>query len=355
MKFELSKKRGKHVIGVDIGSSAIKMVELSGDSLGRCRLENYVIVPLNGASVSAGGVESLNQVGEVITKALKQLGTRERNAALAMPFSDVIVKRTTMIAGLSEVDMEDQVSIEAEQFMPFKIEEVNVDFYIDENGSAGEGEVAVVVAVSKKDKIEDRVAVAEAAGLKVLIVDLEQMAIESSLSIIPEIQESLKNDTVMIIDAGSSYMNIHTLHKGVPVYARQQNFSGTQLVNDIHSRYEMSNQEAELKNISGDLPEGFATDIEEPFAKSTSMEVARAVQFFTSSTQYSVVDLIVLVGGCSTIESLPFEVETVTGVKTIAGNPFEKMELSTKAKKLNINKDSASLMVACGLALRGFD
>jgi type IV pilus assembly protein PilM len=355
LKFDFFKEHTPQLIGVDISSASVKMVELSGVP-GRLNLEAYAVVPLAKDSVVDGNIAGLEQVGSAVDRAWKLLGTREKRVALALPSAAVISKKVIMPAGLREEDMELQVEAEANQYIPFALDEVNIDFQILGPTANNPQELDVLIAASRKDKIEDRVVAAEEAGLKVIVMDVETYATEAAYELAcDQLPSGGREQTVMIIDIGAMMMHINVLHDNQSVYLREQSFGGDHLTQEIQRRYGLSAEDAEIAKRKGGLPDSYSDEVLQPFIQSLAMEVARALQFFTSSTQYNRVDHIMLAGGCAAIPGVDRAVLERTQVNTIIANPFINMSISNKVKQQSLAIDAPSLMVACGLAMRRFD
>jgi len=353
--FDFLKERTPPLIGVDISSTTVKMVELSGDGKNTFRLEGYAIAPLPRDAVVDGNIASLENVGETIRRAWKILGTREKNAALALPAAAVISKKVNMQAGLSETEMELQVEAEANQYIPFSLDEVNIDFQqLDPLPNSPET-VEVLIAASKKERIEDRVAVTEDAGLKVIVMDVETYATEAAYSLaVNQLPQAGREKTIMIVDVGAQMMHINVLHDNQSVYTREQPFGGGQLTQEIVRRYGLSVEEAEISKRKGGLPENYDAEVLQPFIQSMAMEIARAAQLFTNSTQFGI-DHIMLAGGCA---SMPGAVDAVAGrthVDTVIANPFINMSVAKHIDANQLAIDAPALMIACGLAMRRFD
>ncbi len=353
--FDFFKDRTPPLVGVDISSSSVKMVELSDDGKGASRLERYAIVALPSGAVVDGNISSLEQTADAIRRAWKLLGTREKNIALALPAAAVISKKVNMQAGMNEMDMELQVEAEANQYIPFSLDEVNIDFQIlGPVGSAGDM-VEVLIAASKKERIEDRIGAAEEAGLKVVVMDVETYATEAAYGLAAnQLPNAGREQTVMIVDVGAQMMHINVLHDNQSVYTREQPFGGAQLTQEITRRYGLSQEEAEIAKRKGGLPDNYETDVLQPFVQSLAMEIARAVQLFTNSTQFAI-DHIMLAGGCASISGAAESVGARTQINTVAANPFSGMAMDKRVNPLQLAADAPSLMIACGLALRRFD
>ena len=354
MKFDFFNDSTPPLIGVDISTSAVKMVELSAAGKGAYRLEGYAIAAIPKDAITDGNVVGLEQVSDAVKLAWKLLGSREKRAALALPSAAVITKRVLMAADMREADMEAQVEAEANQYIPFPLEEVNIDFQVIGPAPNNADEVEVLIAAARKEKIEDRVAAAEDAGLKVTVMDVDTYATEAAYSLVAnQLPNTGKDQTVMIVDIGAVMMHINVLHDNKSIYVREQAFGGAQLTQEIQRRFGLSVEEAEIAKRKGGLPESYETEVLQPFMQSLSTEVARALQFFTSSTQYNRVDHIVLAGGCAAIPAIDVMVQDRTQVNTVVANPFQAMSVGTKVKQQQATLDAPALIIACGLAMRG--
>nr|WP_282959176.1 pilus assembly protein PilM [Azoarcus sp. L1K30] len=341
---------------MDISSSSVKMVELVESEKGGYRLERYAIEPLPRDAVVDGNIANLDAVTEGVKRLGRRFGTGVKNVAMALPAASVITKKIILPEGLREQEMELQVESEANQYIPFALDEVNLDFQVIGPAPGNPGEVEVLIAASRKEKVEDRVAVAQSCGLKAVVLDVESLAIESSFGLVSkQLPGGGAGKVVALIDIGASAMNVSVLRDGQQVYSREQAFGGYQLTQDIARQYGMSVEEAEAAKRSGSLPEDYARDLLRPFMDSLALEVSRALQFFFTSTQYNQVDYLVLAGGCAAMQGLAEVVGGRTQVETIVANPFAGMALSSKVRPKNLLADAPSLMVACGLALRRFD
>lgn len=355
LKFDFFAHKPAPLIGVDISSSAVKMVELVETSHLKFSLQSYSITAIPPDTVVDGNVVKLDQLVEAIVKGWKALGTHEKNLALSLPTSSVITKKVTMLYGLTEDEMESQVEMEANQFIPFSLDEVNLDFYTLDEAPNYNNEVEVLIAASRKEKIEDRVAAVEAAGLKAVVMDVDQYAIEAALTLAPELLVNHgRNQTVMIVDVGANTMNINILHDLESVYLREQAFGGAKLTNEIKQRFGLSGEEAEVAKKEGKLPENYVAEVQQPFLHSLAMEIHRAIQVFTNATQYSRVDQIVLIGGCASIAGIQKVVADSLQINTIVFNPFANMALGSRIVQVELFKEAPALLVACGLAMRGF-
>ena len=344
------------LIGVDISTSAVKMVELSESGNKMYRIERYAIEPLPRDSVVEGNINNLDAVGEALKRCHNRLGSGIRNVAIALPNAAVITKKILVPAGLTEEEIEEQVETEANQYIPFSLDEVNLDFQVVGPAPGGGEDVEVLIAASRKEKVEDRVAAVEVAGLKATVVDVDLLAAQAAYALIEsQLPDKGVDQNIAIVDVGASFTTVNVLRNGQSVYLREQPFGGVQLTQEIQDKFGLSREEAEVAKRSGGLPDNYETDLLNPFLETFGLEVARALQFFFTSTQYNQVNHIVLSGGCAALPGVEAVVAQRTQVNTMIANPFANMALSSKVRPKNLQQDAPSLMVACGLAMRRFD
>jgi len=345
------------LIGVDISASSVKMVELSAlPKNGGYTIERYAIELLPKDAITDGNINNLEAVSESMQRAWKRMGTRIRNVSMALPAAAVITKKILLPAGLREEDLEYQVESEANQYIPFALEEVNLDFQVIGISPENPDELEVLLAASRKANVEDRVAAAQLAGLKTLVMDVEPYAAEMAFEQISvQLPDAAADKCVALIDIGANVMNVNVLRNGQSVYTRDQQVGGDQLTEQIQSVFGLSAEEAESAKRNGGLPDNYESDVLSPFRENVVTEIARALQFFFTSTQYHEVDYVVLSGGCASLPGLDDAVATRTQVSTMVANPFALMKLSSRIKPRQLQTDAPSLIIACGLAMRRFD
>ena len=356
LDFSLFGSGSRSLIGVDISSSSVKMVELGSDGKKGYRVERYTTEILPRDAVADGNIVNLEASAETVRRAWKKLGASTRDVAIALPASHVITKKIIVPAGQRESELEVLVESEANQYIPFALEEVNLDFQIIGPAPSSPDEIEVLIAASRKEKVEDRVAVVESAGLKPVVMDVESYALQASFELIEkQLPESGKGQIVALIDIGANLMNLTVLRNGQQLYTREQAFGGNQLTQDIARLFGVTFEEAEADKRRNNLPENYESELLRPFVESMALEVSRALQFFFTSTQFTQVNHIVLAGGCAILPGADEAIASRTQVNTIIANPFANMMLSDRIRANNLLADASSLMIACGLALRRFD
>jgi len=356
MNLDIFSPKAPPLFGLDISSSSVKMLEIVEAGKGAYRVERYAIEPLPREAMVDGNINNLETVVEAVRRGYKRLGTGTKYVAMAVPTGAVITKKIVVPASLRENELEVQVESEANQYIPFALEEVNLDFQVVGPSPTSPEEQEVMIAATRKEKVEDRVAVAESAGLKAAVMDVEIFAQQSALAlVVKQLANAGRDMNVAIVDVGANVMNVSVMRNDQSVYTREQAFGGNQLTQDIIARYGMSIEEAENAKRSGGLPDDFEAEVLRPFMENLSMEVQRALQFFFTSTQYHSVEQILLAGGSAVIPGMDEVVHTRTQVPTIVANPFASMQASPRIQLKKLMVDAPSLIVACGLAMRRFD
>lgn len=352
----LFRRSSQPMLGVDVSASSVKLVELVPGGKAAMRLERYAIEPIERGAIVDGNVEKPEAVADALTRAIRRTGTRTKLAAMALPSSAVISKRIMLPGGLLEEDYEVQVETEASQYIPFSIDEVNLDFQILGPGAQGSDDVEVLLAASRKEKVDDRVAIAEMAGLRPVVIDVEPYAARAAID---HVTGYLPNHgggmIVAVFDIGQSSTNLTVVLDGQTIFEREQTFGGAQLTQDIVRLYGLTVEEAELKKKSGDLPDNYASELLAPFVEQGATEVARSLQFFFTSTPYTRVDRVFLAGGCAVTAGLAEAVAERTQVPTEIMSPFQGMEIARGIRERQLRLDAPALMVGCGLAMRRFD
>ena len=344
------------LIGVDISSTSIKLVELVDVGKGVRRLERYVVEGLPKDVVTDGNIANLDQVSDGLKRAWKRLGTRNRNVALALPAAMVITKKIIVPSGQKEEDLELTVEAEANQYIPFALDEVNLDFQILGPAPNNPDEVEILIAASRKEKVEDRVAIAEAAGLKPRVMDVESYATQEAFRLIaPSLPANGRDQNIALVDIGAHVTHFYVLRNDQFLFSRDQAFGGNQLTYDIQRAFNLSPEEAESAKKNQGLPENYDADVLQPFMETLALEVTRALQFFFTSTSYSQVDQIVLSGGGALLPGLDELVAKRAGVATVVANPFGSMAVADSIRPRQLAQDAPLLLIATGLAMRSFE
>ncbi|MBT11692.1 MAG: pilus assembly protein PilM [Oceanospirillaceae bacterium] len=350
----LFKKKTKALLGVDISSTSVKILELSHNN-GRYQVEAYASEPLPPNSVVEQAISNDEAVGEAVRRALTRSRASAKNAAIAVAGSAVITKIVQMNGGLKDDDMDFQIRAEADQYIPYPLEEVALDWEVQGPSESGNDMVDVLLAACRSETVERRKDAAEYANLTVTRVDVEAFCTERTYELLAPQLDGEEVETVAILDIGATMSTLNVLHEGKSIYTREQLFGGKQLTEDIMRRYGLGEEEAARAKLEGGLPDDYESEVLEPFRRAVVQQVSRSLQFFYSSSQFNDVDYIILAGGTASIVDLADEVQEVLGVPTLVANPFVDMTLSQKVNANLLSSDAPSLLIACGLAMRSFD
>lgn len=347
------KGRSRNLLGIDISSSSVKLLEISkqGD---KYRVEHYATRPLPMGAVVEKNIANVEAVGEEIEKLASLVKTKTTGAAVAVSGSSVIAKTIEMNATLTDIEMENQITVEADQHIPYSLDEVAIDFERQGPSKKNEGMVEVLLAACKKENVELRVDALQMGGFEAMVVDIEAYAMERAFKLLCDQMDLSPDGIVAIMDIGATMTTIYILKAGTSIYTREQVFGGARLSSAIQSRYGLSPAEAEAAIISGELPQSYEADVLDPFKEELTEQLSRSLQFFFSSSQYNDVDLIVLAGGAASTKGLAQMMQDALATKTVVANPFAKMTIGSRVNKAQLKNDAASLLMACGLAVRGF-
>lgn len=344
-----------HLIGLDISSTSVKLLELTRKG-SNYHVEAYAIEPLPPNAVSDKQITDPQLVASAISRVVTRAGTRTRQASVAVSGTAVISKIIQMPASLSEDELEEQIRAEADQYIPYPIDEVNIDFEIIGTGKSGEM-YDVLLAACRKEQVDQRCAAVELAGLTPRVVDIETYALENaSLFLQHQMPDGGRGRTIAIVDLGALVTTVLVLHDGRTVYTRDQNFGGRQLTEEIMRSQNVSLEEASQMQRDQRLPESFHTELLPAFIADVAMQIDRSLQFFFSAmTQYTTIDQIILAGGCAQLPRIDSLIQERLLIPTVVARPFAQMSVASRARKAELARDEASLLIACGLAFRAFD
>lgn len=343
------------MLGLDVSASSVKLVELGQDKSGNLILECCAIVPLERGWINDGNIEKFDEVAEALRRLIKKSGTKTKNVAMALPPSAVITKKIVLPGGMTDHDLEMQVESEANQYIPFPLDEVSLDFCILGPSANATGDVDVLIAASRREKVQDLQGLAEAAGLKPVIVDVKSYASRLAASrLIAGMPDHSAERIVALFEVGSLTTSMQVIRNDEVLYDRDQAFGGAQLTQLIVRQYGFSPEEAETKKCSGDLPEDYRSTVLQPFIESLVQEIGRALQFFFTSTTHNKVDLVMLAGGSASLPGLTAMVTKQSGFACLVANPFEGMRIAESVGQKKMLLEAPSYLTACGLALRRF-
>ncbi len=346
------------MLGLDISSTSVKLLELSRSG-NEYRVESYGVEPLPENAVVEKNIAEVDGVGEAIGRLVERCKTKVKFAAVAVAGSAVITKTIEMPANLTEDELEADIQDQADQYIPYPLDEVALDFEVQGPSPRSAEQVEVLLAACRKDNVEMREAALEIGGLKAKVVDIEAHCMQRAFGLMRdqflEEGEEEEDQVIAIIDIGATMTTLSVLTGSGAPYTREQLFGGKQLTEEIQRRFSLSVEEAGLAKKQGGLPEDYESEVLLPFKEAVVQQVTRSLQFFYSSSAYDDVDHIVLAGGTASIDGLADMVAAKLGTPCSIANPFKNMTMSSKVNEENLSNDAPAMMIACGLALRSFD
>jgi type IV pilus assembly protein PilM len=344
------------LVGVDISSTAVKLLQLSraGSGVGY-RVEHYAVEPLPPNAVVEKNIVEVEAVGDAIRRAMARSGSKAKHAAAAVAGSAVITRVIPMPAELDEDELESQIELEAVNYVPYPIEEVNLDFEVLGPVPGNPDMIQVLLAASRAENVEMRASALELGGLTAKVMDVEAFAVENAFALLADGLNLRRDGLAALVDVGATMTTLNILRNGRSLYSREQVFGGKQLTDEVMRRYGLSYEEAGLAKRQGGLPESYEVEVLEPFKEALVQQISRLLQFFYAGSEFNRVDQVVLAGGCASIPGVAEMVEEQLGVPTIVANPLAHMTLGPRVQAHALAQDAPALLIACGLALRSFD
>ena len=350
----LFQRKQPPVLGLDVSSTSVKLLELSRSAAGY-RVESYSVKPLPPSAVVEKNIAEQDAVADAISRAVQQSKTKLKHAAVAVAGSAVITKIIEMPAGLDGDALDLQIRMEADQYIPYPIDEVALDFEVIGAVPGQAQRVEILLAACRSENVDSRKEAIEDAELIASVVDVEAYAMERAFSLILPQLGGGEDSVVAIVDVGATMTTLNVLHGGKIIYTREQLFGGKQLTEEIQRRYGLSNEEAGLAKKQGGLPDDYESEVLQPFKDAVVQQITRSLQFFFSSSDFNEVDYIVLAGGVASMEGLSDLVQGKLGTPTTVANPFANMSVASRINPVDLSNDAPALMIATGLALRSFD
>lgn len=345
-----------HVIGLDISSTTVKLVELTRKGVGY-QVAAYATEPLPPNAVVDKQIADPQLVAGAIGRAVNRSGTHARQAAVAVSGTAVISKIIQMPATLTEDELEEQIQAEADQHIPYPVDEVNLDFQLIGPNAKNPEVSDVLLAACRKEQVDQRCAAVELAGLTPRIVDIETYALENaSLFLQHQMPDAGNGRTIALVDLGALTTTVLILHDGQTLYTREQAFGGRQLSEELMRQQGLSLEEANQALRDGRLPENFQSELLPGFLSDVATQIDRSLQFFFSAmSQYTTIDQIIVAGGCAQLPQIDAQIQERLLIPTTVARPFAQMSTAGRVRRGALLRDEASLLIACGLAFRAFD
>jgi type IV pilus assembly protein PilM len=349
---------GKHrqLLGLDITTSSIKLIELAM-AAGQYRVESYAAEATPANAMNEKTIVDPEAIGEAIRRAVKRSGAKATEVAIAISGDAAITKVIQMPRGLRDSELEAQVEMQADQYIPFPMDEVSYDFEVLGNSDKDTESVDVLLVASRSENVEQRRAAVAAAGLKTHVVDVEAFALENACRLMThQMPDGGIDHSVAVVDFGASNTTFSVLRNLKVVYTRDFAFGGQQLTEEIMRTYGLSMEEAGRAKKEGGLPGNYQAEVLDPFIDDMTQQVSRSLQFYLASgSGREQPDRILICGGCANIPGVADVVQSRVGISAERGDPLGQMKLSSRARAQAVQRDGTALLTACGLALRSFD
>jgi type IV pilus assembly protein PilM len=352
----LGKRATKGLIGLDITTSSVKLIELT-ESGRSYRVESYAAEPTPPNAINEKAIVDAEAVGEAIRRAIKRSGSKAKEVAIAISGDAAITKVIQMPGNLSDNELEGQVELQADQYIPFPMEEVSFDFEVIGPSERDPDMVDVLLVATRTENVEQRQVAVEAAGLAPKVVDVEAFAVENACQLLThQMADGGIDKLIAIVDFGASTTTFSVLQDLKVIYTRDFAFGGQQLTEEIMRTYGLSLEDAGRAKKEGGLPSNYQPEVLDAFIDDMSQQVNRSLQFFLASgSGREQPDQILVCGGCANIPGVADVIGSRVGIPTEVGDPLGQMKISGKAKAQGVRNDATALLTACGLALRSFD
>jgi len=354
MLSKLWKNKSSMMVGIDIGSHAIKAVLLSQGDNGYT-LEDYAIEPMPRGAIIDREIQDIEAVGKVITKIRKKIGNTVKEASIAVSGQTVITKVIYMDVALSEEELASQIEIEADSLIPYPLDEVSLDFEKLSVNDSDPSKINVLLSAARTESIGARVEALEAGGFGTKVVDVESYAISRTYDLcLAQLPEDADKKMVAMVDLGATMTLFSASKESEHVFSRDQLFGGEQYTRSIVSYYNQSFEEAESAKVKGKLPPNYRFEVLAPFHTILVQQIRRAIQMFLTSSGHEKVDYLIISGGTALVEGVQDLLTEELGIFTVVADPFYGMEKSENIDQGELKIVAPQLMVASGLALRSF-
>jgi len=341
--------RKKEVIGIDIGSSSVKLVQLK-EHKGGYLLLNAGIIPLPPEAIVDNTLMDSSSIVDALKNLIAALGIKTKDVACSISGNSVIIRKISLPAMPPE-ELEDQISWEAEQYIPFDINDVNIDFQILSSDSIDPSKMNVLLVASKKDIINDYVAVFNEAGLQLSVVDVDSFAVQNAFEINHDMDS---HEVLALVNIGAGIMNINVVKDGITFFTRDVQMGGNLYPEDIQKQLGVSSTEAEsLKMLAHETRSATLAEVINKVNDTITQEIRRSLDFYNSTANEDRIAKIFVSGGCTKMYNLVETISEKLGLPVECINPFAKLQYSDKDFDPEYLLEIGPLMaVPVGLAIR---
>ncbi|MCC5790995.1 MAG: type IV pilus assembly protein PilM [Legionellaceae bacterium] len=340
------------LLGIDISSQSIKLLAIVREA-GRYQVTSYAQAMLPAEAIEGNTIKDATAIGDCLRNLLSQHKILNKEVALAVPDSAVISNVIQMHDGLNDAELEELILLEADKYIPYSLDEINIDFEILGHSAQNSATIDVLIVASRSQNVNTRVEAVRKAGLTTKIVDVESFAMERAVELFQADLPARGQDKIIaVIDIGAQFTHLFVLEGMRIIFSREDEFGGLQLTQAISQHYQLAWDKALLLQKEQNYPEDYRVEVLEPFTESLLLHIKRMLQFFYSSNHHRDVDQILLAGGVARLPNLDKRVSDDVGVPARIANPFVYMNIDKRIDAEQLHVMAPSLMVACGLALR---
>ena len=344
--------KSKNILGLDVGSSSIKVAELRESKTGY-ELVNFGIEPLPHETIVDSTIMNAPAVVSAIRKLLSAHQIKAKQVCTSVSGHSVIIRKITLPL-MTEEEIEGNIQWEAEQYIPFDINEVNIDWQRLETENEDQESQDVLLVAVKKDMVNDYVAVINEAGLDPVIMDIDAFSVQNMFEVNLEPRKGQVN---ALVNIGASVININIVRDGNSVFTRDMSIGGNHFTEEIQKQLGVSFEEAEQMKLNAGKDGGSSnqelSDVINSISSSIALEIQRSLDFFTATSSVGHISKVFIVGGAAKTPGLTGVIESQIGTPVEAVNPFNAIEINPKNFDMEYIKDVAPMAgVAVGLALR---
>lgn len=342
-------KKKKEVVGVDVGSSSIKLVQLK-ETKGSYQLQNIGIVPLPPEAIVDNTLMDRSLIVTAVKNLVASLGIKVKDVACSISGNSVIIRKIVLPV-MPQEELEDQITWEAEQYIPFDINDVNMDFQILSPDSVDPSKMNVLLVASKKDIINDYVSVFNEAGMHLSVIDVDSFAVQNTFEIN---YDTSPDDVLALVNIGASIMNINVIKDSITLFTRDVQIGGNLYTEEIQKQLGVSGHEAEqMKLLAHETRHQALSDVLNKVNETITQEIRRSLDFYNSTANDDRISRIFLCGGVSKGLHLAELISDKIGLPVEAINPFAKLKYNEKDFDPEYLQEIAPFMaVTVGLAIR---
>jgi len=342
-------KRKKQVVGCDVGSSAIKIVELKPLKNDEFQLVHAAVADLSPEAIVDGAIMDSSLVVEALTRLISENGIKNPKFGGSLSGHSVIIKKI-QLPSMTEAELAESIQWEAEQYIPFDINDVNLDYVVLETGASDTMDVLLVAV--KRDRINDYTSVIVQAGKEPVLVDVDVFAVQNAF----ESNYSSRGETVALVNVGASVMNINVLHDGNSVFWRDVAFGGNLYTEAIQREFNLPREDAEKLKLGQEVGQVSKTQVDSVLSSASedlAAELQKTIDFFVATSSVDRLDRVMLSGGGALVANLEAVLQERFQVNVELLNPFRNIRYNESDFDPDwINRNAPAMAVAVGLAIR---